>query len=135
MRGATRMSSGLHIDKLWAEKPDEDLFHALAHQDEYRPEAIEAVQREIARRNLDVQRTSELEATADIAKLEEAEKAELSLQWPLRILMLLFPLGIPQIILGEYYKHNGYTRKSREVWRWMAYGLLFGFVLIVIRIL
>ena len=129
------MSTESHIDKLWAEKPDEDLFHALAHRDEYKPEAIEAVQREIARRNLDVQQISELEAIADVTKSEEAEKAEQSLQWPLRILMLLFPLGIPQIILGEHYKHNGYTRKSREVWRWMAYGLLLGFVLIVIRLL
>lgn len=129
------MSNHFHFDKIWAEKADEQLFHVLAHRDEYEPATIEAVQREIARRNLDTKRVSELEATAAKTKGEEAAKAELHLQWPMRILMLLLSFGIPQIILGEYYRNTGYTRRSREVWRWMGFGLLFWFAIVILRVL
>ena len=129
------MSNHSQYDKIWAEKADEQLFHALAHMDHYEPEAIEAIKREIARRHLDKQPVSELEATAAKTKAEETAKAELPLQWPMRILMLLLAFGIAQIIVGEYYRNRGYTRRCREVWRWMVYGLLFWFAIVILRVL
>ncbi len=129
------MSEGSRFDKLWGTKPDEDLVDALAHRDEYEPEAIEAAQRELARRQLDAGRISELGATAARTKVEEGEKAASPLRWRWRILMLLLSFGIPQIILGEYYRNNGYTRRLREVWIWMAYGLLFWLMVSLLMIL
>jgi len=126
------MSEPSQYDEIWAAKTDEELFQALAHAGDYAPAAIEAVQREIARRHLDVQQISELESAAAKTKAEETAKAELPLRWPMRILMFLLSFGIAQIILMEYYGSRGYTRRSREVWRWMAYGLLFWLALAVL---
>ena len=49
MKGESRMGDASSFDKIWAEKADEELFDALAHRDQYKLEAIEAVQRQIER--------------------------------------------------------------------------------------
>jgi len=123
------------FDDAWAGKPDEQLFHALAHRDEYEPQAIEAVEREIARRNLDSRRISELEVSAAKEKQDQNVKAQMPLQWPFRILMLILAFGILQIMVGEYYRNRGYARRSREVWRWMLYGLLFWLAILLLEVL
>ena len=101
----------------------------------FRSQAIEAVEREIARRNLDSRRISELEVSAAKEKQDENVKAQMPLQLPFRILMLILAFGILQIMVGEYYRNRGYARRSREVWRWMLYGLLFWLAILLLEVL
>jgi len=126
------MSDVSYFENTWGKMPDEKLFEVLAHRDGYRPELVEFIEREVARRNLDAQRISELENAATREKIEASEKSELPLQWPLRILMMLASFGIPQIALWAYYNHSGYIRRSREVWKWMTYGLVLWIGIIIL---
>ena len=122
-----------NFEELWSKKSNEELFYALKHSDDYEQTSIEVIQNEIKKRNLDTEQTLELEASANNLKQTENLKAEQPLQWPLRILMLVLSFGILQLILGEYYRNRGYTRKYREVWRWMLYGILFWLAVSILK--
>jgi hypothetical protein len=127
------MSKINNFDEIWRQKTDEQLFEALAHKDDYDPESIESVRREIAGRNLDSQRITELETQTQKALEDEGTIAQIPLQWPLRILSFLLSFGIYQIIVGEYYRNKGYKRKYQEIWKWMAYGFVFWLEIFVLR--
>ena len=125
------------FDKIWADKPDEELFQAVAHRDEYETRAIEAIEREIAKRNLNSSQIEDLRLTASKGKEDENAKAQMPLQWPFRILILIapFPFGMGALFIGGYYGSRGYTRRYREVWKWVAYGFIFWLAIFLLRIL
>ncbi|MGA2966543.1 MAG: hypothetical protein ABSD64_10040 [Terriglobales bacterium] len=125
------------FDKIWADKSDEELFHALAHRDEYEKLAIEELEREIAKRNLDNRQIEDLELVASKEKDDDNAKAHIPLQWPFRILLLIapFPLGFSGLFIGAYYGSRGYARRYREVWKWMAFGFIFWLTIFLLRVL
>lgn len=102
------MGDASSFDEIWAEKTDEQLFDALAHRDQYKQEAIEAIQRQIAKRNLDSQRITEFEAEIANRKEVDSFRAQMPLQWPLRILMLFLSLEFSRLYLG-------YTSESQDI--------------------
>jgi len=128
------MSKIPNFDEMWRQKTDEQLFDAIAHKNNYVPKSIESLRSEIARRNLDSQRITELESKARDSVENEETIAKIPLQWSLRILMFIFSFGILQLIVAEYYNAKGYKRKSQEIWKWMMYGLGFWFAIFVLRL-
>ncbi len=115
-----------------ASKSDDELYDVLSHENDFNPEALEAVRQELAKRKLEPSRISELQLNADERIKNAAAISQMPLQWSLRILMFLFPFGIAQALLAESYRNRGYGRKSKEVWSWMKYGLVFYLALIII---
>jgi len=114
-------------------KSDEELVDILSHKDQYEPTALQAVRKELDARCLETNRILQLEKEAESRTEEEERTANLPLQWPLRILMLLASFGILQVIFGEYFRSRGYIRRYKECWKWMAFGWLFWLVISISR--
>ena len=118
------------FEKTLTEKTDEQLYDMLAHADDYLPDALAAARSEIQRRNLDPNRVTQLEARAEAVHAQELHAADEPLQWPVRLVMSLLPLGVIQIVVAQSYRDRGYKRKQMECWEWMGYGVVFWFVFI-----
>ena len=76
----------------WKELPgrsDGQLYDMLAHPDDYQPEALEAAQEELRKRNLAPERAQQFEAAAQSQKAVEDTKAIQPLGWPMRILIFM----------------------------------------------
>lgn len=120
------------FDERMAKLSDEELYDVLANEADYLPEAIDAAKKEIQNRNLSSEKLAEFETHVQEKQQAETEKAGLPLSWPIRIFMFLFPLGVAQILVSEYYRNQGYQRKAKECWTWMGYGILFYIALIIL---
>ena len=114
---------------------DEELLEIIQHSKDYVPECLKAADEELKKRNILVEKIADTKQ--NISKLDDiAEtKAIQPLSWILRILMFLFPLGIIQILLYQYYDSRGYKRKGSECWKWMFYGLIFYVVVVVVMMI
>lgn len=123
------------LQQRMSQKTDEELYDILSHRKDYTPETIEVVEQELSKRNLKPPRISQLKAITKAKKRKEEMIARKPLQWPLRIILFLFPLGIPQFIAAEYFRNKGAERKYRECWRWMIYGVIFYVAIFVIRLI
>lgn len=101
-------------------KTNEQLFDILNNAGEYHPDAIEAVNIEIANRNLDSNTKITLEENAyrkEALKIEKANE-------PLNLISKILALIIPFYGTGLLYLADGYTRKHNELSRWRMYGLI-----------
>lgn len=127
------MTEERNFEEKMSKLSDEELYDVLAHENDYVPEAFDVAKKEFQNRNLSPEKLAELESVAEAKKYEEEEKADKPLPWLIRILMFLFPLGIAQILLSEYYRNIRYKRRSRECWTWMGYGIIFYVVLIIVN--
>ena len=126
------MSGDPEFGERLAEKTDRELFDILAHEADYMPGVVERVRREIAERNLSDAASHQFRAEAEESAGEREARAEMPLQWPMRILMFVFSFGLWQLIAGEYYRNRGYARRCRECWIWMGYGLIFWFFMFIL---
>lgn len=104
-------------------KSDTELYEMLAHEDDYRPEALDAARAELARRKLAPERVAQLEAVTGARTAENLRKAEEPLSWPLRIMVFLVCAGLPGMFMALYYDSKGARRKSRECWITAVLGL------------
>ena len=114
---------------------DEELFDVLAHESDYIEEAIVAAKKELRTRDLSPEVKATLEAVSEDKLFEEEEKSNKPLPWIIRILMLIFAIGIPQIILAEVYRNRGFDRRAKECWVWMSYGIIFYIIILIFKIL
>jgi hypothetical protein len=123
------------LDAIWERRTDAQVVAALAHPEEYSEEAVAAAKHQAEARGLggagptgSSQNIPATGATLDSVvagvREDDAAKAAAPLNWGLRILMMLLPIGIPQLLLATYYESRGYSRRGREAWQWMGYGLL-----------
>jgi len=114
-------------------KSDEELFGILAHRDDYMPEAIAAAEQELNKRNIEPPKIAEFQTLAKEKKDEEDIISNEPLSWPIRIILFLFPVGIPQFILAEHYRGKS-KRKAEECWTWMVYGIIFYAAIFILRL-
>jgi hypothetical protein len=120
------------FSEIMAKRSDHELIEILSiNKDDYQPDAIEAAEREFAKRNLSVE-------TVELAKQEIEEKhwiiedkANMPLEPHWKILTCIFP-GFLNIIIGGTFKADGYDRKFSELIRFTLYGLGFYFGLIIL---
>jgi hypothetical protein len=109
-------------------KTDEELYDMLAHAGDYLPEALQALEEELKRRNLPTARTSQLQARVESQKVAERDRADETLGWPMRILVFLLCGGLVGAVLAAYYDSKGYKRKSYECWITVGVAVLFHLV-------
>lgn len=93
----------------------------LANRPDYEPEAIDAAVGELRRRGMPEAVFTHLEAEATAKAAVNRERAEVPLEWPLRIIIALVILHAP--ILARSFKKDGYDRKAREVYEYLFYGI------------
>ena len=108
------------------QRGDAELYDILAHSGDYLPEALEAIRRELARRNLPPAQGVCLQEEATARKSAEAAVASRSVGWPVRIAVLVgaVPLFLIFLILLMHYRRTGQKQKIRECGRWFAAGVL-----------
>lgn len=95
-------------------KTDEELYDVLSHQADYTHAAFEAAREEFARRNLDPSKIQQIETEAQARDKLQRDVATVPLQWWMRILMFLFPVGLLQPVVGEYYRNRGITESIKK---------------------
>jgi len=113
------------FSKRMAQLSDEELLEIIQHSKDYVPEYLKASDEELKKRNIPVEKIANIKQ--NISKLDDVAetKAIQPLSWVMRILMFLLTLGLPQVLLFQYYDSRGYKRKGSECWIWMFYGLIF----------
>jgi hypothetical protein len=86
--------------------------------------AIEAAQKELAKRNLSAEQISALHSEIEQEQTRNLDKANEPLDYQQRILTMFIP-GIVVIFLWGVYKREGYHRKSKDLIWWTIYGFFF----------
>jgi len=122
----------------WKELPgrsDGQLYDMLAHPDDYQPEALEAAQEELRKRNLAPERAQQFEAAAQSQKAVEDTKAIQPLGWPMRILIFMGCSGILGAPWALFYESKGYTRKASQCWTIMVISIVFWWGLALLKYL
>jgi hypothetical protein len=118
--------------EFWSQLPlktDEELYDIVAHQEDYLPEALAAAREEVAKRNLSLERTKQIEAAVQSKKAAAESKANQRLGWPLRILIFVFCAGLSGAILAVYYESKGYKKKASDCWLVMGLSFVVHFLL------
>jgi hypothetical protein len=116
--------------ELMSQKSDEQLLKIVARPGDYQPEALEAAQREISKRNLSTDRVD----VAKKAVIQEEEiliaKANVPLEGGYKALTFLFP-GIVLLMISGALRTKGYEKKASDLVRWTVFGFGFYIALII----
>ena len=97
-------------------KTDAELYDMLAHPEDYLPDALAAAKEELGKRNLTVDRVSQLEAGVQSQTAADDAKAQERLGWPMRIFLFIFCAGLLGAVMAVYYDSKGYKRKASDCW-------------------
>jgi hypothetical protein len=122
------------LEQRIAARSDEDLYEMLfVHREDWTLEALAIAEQEWSRRELTVNKLAAVQATGDERKRQRAAIKDEPLSMGPKILFFVFNfafcLGIVQLLIADsLYKSNGYERKYRDCFKWMAYGFLCLFV-------
>ena len=111
------------FQKSLAGKTEEELYAVVAEPQDYLPEALEAVQAELRRRDLPKERVMQVQSTLEAKRAEATRIAEMPLAGEMRLLIFLGMCAT--IWLPLYYQATGYKRKASESWKWLFYAFLF----------
>jgi hypothetical protein len=102
----------------------------VARPGDYQPEALEAAQREISKRNLSTDRLD----VAKKAVIQEDEiavaKANIPLEGGYKALTFFFP-GIILLMISSALRTKGYEKKASDLVRWTVFGLGFYIAIII----
>jgi len=108
-----------------ANKSDAELYDVVhGHSDDYTAEAVEAAQRELQVRNLDVPTLAKIGAVA----AEKLRQAQTPLEWRMRIRAFFISpvlLFIPTLLAHRRYIERGEKRKADDWSRWALFGFAF----------
>lgn len=96
-------------------------------RDDYQPEAIEAAELEIKKRDLSTDQIEQAKQELKEKELSIEERKNESLSVSQRILFFIFFWGIIPWAMAGTFKANGYLKKYKDAWRFMKYGL-FAFI-------
>ncbi len=106
--------------------PTEDLLQVVAESDSYRPEAVRVVREILATRD-----PAEVAALTEVVAAEQHHKevvASEPLSWGLKVACLVF-CGLPGIAIAVIQESGGKTRRARDAWRWVGYGVVTWFMI------
>lgn len=122
--------------KIMNEKADYELLEIVTKlKDDYQLEAVKAAKKELESRNLD---NTEIEKAQSQLERKEQIKNNIK-QKPLeagyKILFFFFGWGILPWLIAITYRVNGFDKKYKDAWRFIIYGVLMYFVLIVLTII
>jgi len=101
-------------------------------RDDYQPEALEAAEYELKKRNLSQEQIINAEKEIEIKNNEILNKENAPLQIYWKILTFIFPAILNLVIAGTF-KADGYNKRFKDAWKWTFYG--FGFYVVVIIII
>ncbi|MEI6823936.1 MAG: hypothetical protein WCL51_18550 [Bacteroidota bacterium] len=118
-----------------SQRTNSELLKIIYEQkNDYQPEAVEAAELEIKKRNLSEEEIKESIQENKTKKVIEIEKANMKLAIGFKILTFIFP-GFLQIVFAGTFKADGYDRKARELARWTINGFIFYVVIILLLII
>lgn len=108
-----------------ARRTDAELLEITTRlRDDYQPEAVQAAEAELKNRNLSAEHMEVAEMDVREKELSLAKKAEEALSSTQKVLFFIFFWGIIPWGMAGTFKAEGYTRKYREAWKSMKYGLI-----------
>ena len=108
-----------------AQRTDAELIKILNEQrNDYQPEAVEAAELELKKRNLNDDQIKIALLEVEIKNKQELDKANQKLGSGWKTIAFIFP-GLLLIIFSGTFKADGYNRKARELTKWTLFG--FGF--------
>lgn len=117
---------------IMSERTDEELINILfVCRNDYQPEAIEAAEYEFHKRNISLDTIEAVKKELCNVKDKKAAKANMSLQTYWKVLAFLFP-GIMNLFFALIFTAEGYEKRTRDMWRWTIYGILFYLLMLMI---
>ncbi|MFM2306425.1 MAG: hypothetical protein RLZZ367_1094 [Bacteroidota bacterium] len=127
------------FDEVMAKESDAQLIKILTeHRNDYQPAAVEAAEKEFAKRNL----SSEKISVAKEKLMQEKQATEAKSGEPLashwKVLLILLPgvslIGVAAWALLSY--SDGYKQKGRDIVKWTFYGFcMWGGIVALISLL
>jgi hypothetical protein len=127
LKGLKTMSTS--FTELMSQKSDEQLLKIVARPGDYQPEAFEAAQREITKRNLSMDRIEVAKSEVIQEEKISTAKAHEPLEGSYKALSFFLP-GIIALMLSSALRTNGYERKASDLVRWTVFG--FGFYITIV---
>jgi hypothetical protein len=121
-----------NFSEVMEQRTDAELLKIVNEQrNDYQSQAVEAAEKELAKRNLRADQVEEAQKENEIKAQIESDKANKKLGLGWKVLTFIFP-GILQIIFAGTFKADGYDKKARELTKWTLYGFGFYFGLVIL---
>lgn len=113
-------------------RTDRELIDIVSiSRNDYQPEAIKAAEEELSKRNINLD-TIEKTKKGICNDIElRKTKAQKPLQTYWKVLTFIFP-GILNLFFAFVFTVDGYDTRTREMWKWTAYGFCFYVVIILL---
>jgi hypothetical protein len=116
--------------EIMSQKSDEQLLKIIARPQDYQPEALEAAQREVSKRNLSSERVEVVKNEIIEEEKLSLAKAAIPLEGTYKTLSFFFP-GIILLMISSALRTNGYEKKASDLVRWTVFGFGFYIALVI----
>jgi hypothetical protein len=116
--------------EIMSQKSDEQLLKIIARPQDYQPEALEAAQREVSKRNLSSERVEVVKNEIIEEEKLSLAKAAIPLEGTYKALSFFFP-GIILLMISSALRTNGYEKKASDLVRWTVFGFGFYIALVI----
>ena len=123
------------VIKSLSQQSDKELVNILWNPDDWKPEVLEFVRTELARRSVSVEKVeSKISEQAKIDAEELHKRAQVPLTTSETVWTIIYgfigPMGpglIIQFFTASSFKKNGYFLKSKKSWRlfWLVFAIVF----------
>ena len=108
-----------------SKRSDSELLEIVTKlRNDYQPEAVEAGEIEIKKRNLSTEQIEKAKEEIIVKEISLKEREKEPLGTGQKIMFFIFFWGIIPWAMAGTFKADGYTKKNKDAWRLMKYGLL-----------
>jgi hypothetical protein len=130
------MGSGMKFADVMRKHTNAELIEICTRQrEDYQPEALEAAEAEMARRDLSVDQIKAAEQQIEALDADRQRRANLPLDGSFKVWALLMP-GIANLLIARTYKIQGNERMYKEAKAWAYGGLaLYGGLIALVALL
>lgn len=126
---------------LMAKRSDSELIEIVTKlKDDYQPEALQAAEIVIQKRNLSPVQIEKANSEIKTKEIHLQERENEPLGTGQRVMFFIFFWGIIPWVIAGTFKADGYAKKHKDAWRFMKYGLVSylgfnGLILLIIYLL
>ncbi len=105
-------------------RSDSELLEIVTKlKDDYQPEAVNAAELKIKKRNLSTDQIEKAQTELKQKEITKTEKENEPLGTGQKILFFIFFWGVIPWGMAGTFKANGYQKKYKDAWKFMKYGL------------